>query len=317
MDMPSRLLLLVEVAELGSFTEAAKRRKLDRSVISKHVARLEEELGVRLVNRSTRSLSLTHAGRAMLEQGRSLREWMSNTQTLAENLQGSPQGQLRFNAPGLLGTRLGFEAVRRFRSAYPEVEVEMMLEDRPVDLIGEGFDVALRIGELEASNLVASPLAANHVMIGASPDFLRRHGEPTSLSALSRLPALTWSSHHAEVDYLQYRDAQGALQQITLNSQLRTNEIEVIKRGIIDGLGIGILPACGIDDEVLEGLIVPVMIDLPLERFGMINLLYPHRDVPLRTRLFMQIVKELVGDPPVWEARIPGFATMYGKQSQA
>lgn len=313
MDMPSRLLLLVEVAELGSFTEAAKRRKLDRSVISKHVARLEEELGVRLVNRSTRSLSLTHAGQAMLEQGRSLREWMSNTQTLAENLQGSPQGSLRINAPGLLGTRIGFEAVRRFRSAYPEVEVEMMLEDRPVDLIGEGFDVALRIGELEDSNLVASSLAPNQLLIGASPDFLKRHGEPMSLSALSRLPALTWSSHHAKVDYLRYLDPQGGRQQLTLNSQLRTNEIEVIKQGIVAGMGIGILPACGIDDEVLEGLIVPVMTDLPLERFGMINLLYPHRDVPLRTRLFMQIVKELVGDPPVWEARIPGFATMYGK----
>ncbi|MBY5929864.1 LysR family transcriptional regulator [Halomonas denitrificans] len=313
MDQPSRLLLLVDVAELGSFSEAAKRRELDRSVVSKHIARLEQELGVRLLNRSTRSLSLTQAGFAMVQQGRELREWMYNTQALAENLQQAPSGRLKISAPGILGRCLGFEAMRRFREHYPDVEVDLQLEERRVDVIGEGYDLVLRVGDIQDSTLVSSPLAPNHLLIGASPEFIERHGEPRDLATLSRLPALTFSSLEFQVDYLPYLDEQGREQKLPLNSQMRTSEAEVVKRGVMAGMGIGVLPAFAMSDEVKEGKIVPLMTDLPLPAFGIITLLYPHREMPLRTRRFIEILREMVGTPPKWEAYIPGFAEMYGK----
>ncbi|MGQ7245766.1 LysR family transcriptional regulator [Halomonas sp. V046] len=313
MDTPSRLLLLVDVAELGSFSEAAKRREMDRSVVSKHIARLEQDLGVRLLNRSTRSLSLTDAGLAMLDQGRSLREWMYNTQALAENLQERPTGRLRISAPGILGRCIGFEALRRFRRLYPDVEVDLQLEERRVDVIGDGYDLALRVGDLEDSNLIAAPLAPNPLLIGASPEFIERHGEPKDLATLSRLPALTWLTQQTQLDFLPYRDANGHEQRLVLNSQIRTSEVEIIKRGVMDGMGIGVLPAFAIYDEVSDGRIVPIMTDLPLEDFGTITLLYPHRDMPLRTRRFIDILMDIIGTPPKWETHIPGFGQMYGK----
>ncbi|MEQ5818491.1 LysR family transcriptional regulator [Halomonas sp. SCS19] len=313
MDQPSRLLLLVDVAELGSFSEAAKRRELDRSVVSKHIARLEQELGVRLLNRSTRSLSLTQAGQAMVQQGRELRDWMYHTQALAENLQQMPSGRLKVSAPGILGRCLGFEAMRRFRQHYPDVQVDLQLEERRVDVIGEGYDLVLRVGDLKDSNLVASPLAPNHLLIGASPAFIERHGEPRDLATLARLPALTFSSQQFQLDYLPYLDDQGREQKLPLNSQVRTSEAEVIKRGVMEGMGIGVLPAFAMYNEVSDGRIVPLMTDLALPEFGVITLLYPHREMPLRTRRFIEILREMVGSPPQWEARIPGFAEMYGK----
>ncbi|GEN24339.1 LysR family transcriptional regulator [Halomonas cupida] len=317
MDTPSRILMLVEVAELGSFSEVAKRREMDRSVVSKHIARLEQELGLRLINRSTRSLSLTEAGQAMVEQGRSLREWIHDTETMAESLGQGLSGRLKISAPGVLGRCIGFHAMRSFHAQYPDVEFDLQLEERRVDLIAEGYDLALRVGDLEDSNLIAQPLALNHLLIGASPDFIARVGEPRDLKQLASLPALTWSSRDLQVDFLRYRDANGVVQEQQLNTLVRTSEVEVIRNGVLAGMGIGVLPAFALGNDVRDGSIIPLMTDLPLEPFGVINMIYPHRQLPLRTRLFMDIMRETIGSPPMWEQRIPGFDSMYGKRREA
>ena len=141
MDFSTRLLLLLEVTELGSFTNVAEHRNVDRSVISKQITRLEKDLGVRLLNRTTRSLSLTAAGSEMVNQANLLRELLSNTQRLAQNYHSEPRGLLRITSSMMFGRQYVQDAISVFQKQYPEVKCELRLEDRVVDIIQEGFDI--------------------------------------------------------------------------------------------------------------------------------------------------------------------------------
>ena len=158
MDTTSRLLMLLEVIEQGSFAKAAGARNIDRSVISKQINRLEEDLGVRLLNRSTRSFSLTAAGAEMVKKAVELRELLSDTLRVAENYNKEPRGLLKITASGIIGQRYLQPVIIEFQKRFPQVEVELRLDDRLIDIVSEGFDLAFRIGKpKDSSNRVSVP----------------------------------------------------------------------------------------------------------------------------------------------------------------
>ena len=173
MDIAKRLDLFLDVVKQGSYTKAANLRQIDRSALSKQIMILEKELGIRLLNRSTRSLSLTEAGKEVLKQAESVRQTVSDTYRIVESFNNEPKGLLRITSPTLFGKLYVHKVVKKFMRTYPEAHIHLTLDNQKLKLIEERYDLAFRIGNLGDSNLIAKKLADNHPVILASEDFIK------------------------------------------------------------------------------------------------------------------------------------------------
>lgn len=312
MDFSSRLLLLLEVVELGSFTNVAEQRNLDRSVISKQISRLEAELGVRLLNRTTRSLSLTAAGNEMVNQAKQLRQLLSNTQRLAQNYHSEPRGLLKISSSMMFGRQYVQDAISIFQAKYPQVECELRLEDKVVDIVNEGFDIGFRIGKPKNSSLISRRIARSRLLIVATPEFLERHGGIDSVEKLQAAPATIYSTPGLHIDKFTYLDKNHTEQSLQLNATYKVNDVEMVVKSAIAGNTLAVVTAQMIQNEILDGKLIPIMTHLPLEDFGSFYAVYPHRDAPIKTRLFIDVLKSVIGEaPPIWERNIPDFDKMY------
>ncbi len=312
MDLASRLLLLLEVSELGSFVKVSELRNVNRSAISKQIGKLEKELGVRLLNRTTRSLSLTAAGSEMVNQAKQLRELLNNSKRLAENYHSEPRGELKISSSTLFGRQYVQQAILRFQARYPDIRIELLLEDRMVDLVGEGFDIGFRIGEPKESNLIAKQIAKNRLLIVAAPAFIEKYGKPNTIPKLESLPAVVYSAQGLLIDKIKYLDNTGSEAFIQLNTAYKVNEVEMLINTAVAGEMLTVTTAQMIENEVLEGKLIPIMTHINLADYGTFYAVYPHRNSPLKTRLFIEMLKDVVGDQtPIWETRIPGFDNMY------
>ncbi|MEZ9322476.1 LysR family transcriptional regulator [Vibrio sp. 10N.286.51.E5] len=315
MDISSRLLLLLEVVELGSFVKVAEQRNVDRSVISKQISRLEEELDVRLLNRTTRSLSLTAAGNEMVNQAHQLRALLNDTRRLAQNYHAEPRGLLRITSSTMFGRQYVQQAIAVFQKQYPDVDFELRLEDRIVDMVKEGFDIGFRIGKPKNSSLISRKIARSRLLIVASPEFIAQHGEINTIEKLESLPATIYAAPGLLTDKFSYVDQEGQAQHFQLNAAYKVNDVEMISKSALTGSTLAVVTAQMIEDEVLSGELVPIMTHLNLDDFGTFYAVYPHRDAPIKTKLFIDTLKTIVGeDKPVWEQGIPGFDDMYGNQ---
>ncbi|OBT26584.1 LysR family transcriptional regulator [Vibrio tasmaniensis] len=315
MDISSRLLLLLEVVELGSFVKVAEQRNVDRSVISKQISRLEEELNVRLLNRTTRSLSLTAAGNEMVNQAHQLRALLNNTRRLAQNYHAEPRGLLRITSSTMFGRQYVQQAIAVFQKQYPDVDFELRLEDRIVDMVKEGFDIGFRIGKPKNSSLISRKIARSRLLIVASPEFIAEHGEINTIEKLELLPATIYAAPGLLIDKFSYVDQEGQAQHFQLNATYKVNDVEMISKSALTGSTLAVVTAQMIEDEVLNGELVPIMTHLHLDDFGTFYAVYPHRDAPIKTKLFIDTLKNIVGEEqPVWEQGIPGFDSMYGNR---
>lgn len=312
MDLASRLLLLLEVSEMGSFAKVSEYRNINRSAVSKQINKLEQELGVHLLNRTTRSLSLTTAGSEMVNQARSLRELLSNSKRLAQNYHSEPRGELKIASSTLFGRQYVQQAIMEFQRLYPEVKIELLLEDRLVDVIGEGFDLGFRIGEPKESNLISKRIARNRLLIVAAPSFIEKYGQPETVTKLESLPTVVYSAPGLLIDKIKYRDSQGSEEFIHLNTTYKVNEVELLIKTALAGNMLTVTTAQMIENEISEGKLVPIMTHLDLIDYGTFYAVYPHRDSPLKTKLFVETLIGVIGNEiPVWETRIPGFENMY------
>ncbi|RJX72877.1 LysR family transcriptional regulator [Vibrio sinensis] len=314
MDFSTRLLLLLEVIELGSFTNVAEQKNLDRSVISKQISRLEKEVGVRLLNRTTRSLSLTAAGNEMVSQAKQLRELISNTHRLAQNYHSEPRGTLRITSSMMFGRQYVQDAISLFQKQYPEVNCELRLEDRIVDIVQEGFDIGFRIGKPKNSSLISRKIARSRILIVAAPDFIQQYGEIDTIEKLQSLPATIYSTPGLLLDKFAYLDEKGGEQYFQLNAAYKVNDVEMVVKSVLAGNTLAVVTAQMIQNEIKNGQLIPIMTHLNLEDFGTFYAVYPHRDAPIKTKLFIDVLISIIGeDLPVWEGNIPNFNQLYGR----
>jgi len=312
MDTTSRLLMLLDVVEHGSFASAAASRNIDRSVISKQISRLEDELGVRLLNRTTRSFSLTAAGAEMIKKSRELRELLGQTIRLADNYHQEPRGVLKITSPTIIAKRYLQPVINDFQKRFPQVEVELRLDDRVMDIVAEGFDLAFRIGEPKDSTLIARKLARNRMIILASPEFIDTYGMPKDIDELAQLPVANYTSTSLRVTTINYLDENGGRTEKTMKSVYRANDGEVLLLKALSGTAFVVVPAFIVGSEVADGRLVPLLADLKMLDYSAMYAIYPHRDLPVRTRLFFDAVREYIGkDVPIWENNIPNFERLY------
>jgi len=312
MDTTSRLLMLLDVVEQGSFAKAAENRNVDRSVISKQINKLEDELGVRLLNRTTRSFSLTAAGAEMIKKGGELRELLNDTVRLAENFHKEPRGVLKITSTSIIAKHYLQPVINDFQKRFPQVEVELNLNDRIVDIVADGFDLAFRVGDPKDSSLIARKLGRNRLCVLASPEFIATYGMPKSIDELAALPAASYASNSLRATSIKYVNDKGDSEEKILKSVFRANDGEILLLKALSGTAFVIVPAFIIDNEVIDGRLMPILTDIEIIDFHALYAIYPHRDLPVRTRLFFDAVREHIGeDIPIWEGKIPGFDQMY------
>jgi DNA-binding transcriptional LysR family regulator len=314
MDMATRLDLFYDVVQHGSFAKAADLRNLDRSVLSKQIKALEQDLGIRLLNRSTRSLSLTDAGAEVLKQAESVRELLADTQRLAESYHSQPKGQLKITSPTPFGRLYLSKAINIFMKKYPEIHVNLVLDDRRSDIIGEQYDIAFRIGSLPDSNLVAKTLASNPIAILASESFIEEHGEPKTPEELIKLPAVIYSNGVTTLNKLEIGDTPGSdnLRTHIMQGRYMLNEADTLFSALQAGIGYALTGLFTLDRNIREMGLVPLLTNYRIPNsFGQIYAVYPHRNQTPIVKLFIETVQEMIGTPPLWESYIDNFNDLY------
>ncbi len=265
----------VRVVEEGSFTSAAKLLGMPKSTVSRQVARLEDRLGVRLLHRTTRSLRLSDAGQAFYDRARRIVADVREAEEAVSSLQATPRGTLRVTAPMQDNQPYLGAIISSFMAKYPEVQVEVHLTNRLVDMVDEGFDVALRGGVLKDSSLIARKLGSSRRKMVASPAYLEEHGIPSSPAELA--------SHAV----LAYQPDGNRLMGVPLTPRLLANNMEVLRRCAIAGQGCAHLPEMLVSEDIAQGRLSTFLEDEGSSRGGLF-LVYPHnRHLSAKVRAFV------------------------------
>ncbi|HEX3852223.1 MAG TPA: LysR family transcriptional regulator [Polyangiaceae bacterium] len=236
--------VFIRVVELESFTAAAKQLGLPKSSVSRTVTRLEEDLGVRLLQRTTRTLHLTEAGHAYYERARLALSGLEEAASAASNMSTEPRGIVRVTAPADLTNLNMAELVARFIRKYPHVHIELSLTSRFVDLVSEGIDLAIRAGKLRDSNLVARKIGTDSLGIFAAPSYLRRRGKPKSFADLASHECVLFNGKNAKAEW-RLSGPKGE-ESVTVRGPVSVDEMAFAVQAVSAGLGVGLLPVMGV-----------------------------------------------------------------------
>ena len=304
MDTLTGMRLFAEVVDAGSFSEAGRRMGLAASSVSRQVNGLEDALNARLLNRSTRSLSLTHAGEIYYERVRRILSEVAETNAAVAQLEATPRGLLRLNAPVVFGRRHVAPHITEFCRRHPDVVIDLVLTDHFVDVIESGADVVIRVGDLRDSNLIARRLAANRRVLVAAPSYIEQHGEPTAPTDLERHLCLVYKRNVSLAEW-HIRAADGPVEQVRVSGPLTANNTEALHSAVRDGLGIGLLPTWTVGRDVRDGRLVRLLpgheADLSAEETA-IHAIYPHaRHLSAKVRAFVDFLVEKYRPTPYWE----------------
>lgn len=279
MDRIDHLRVFVRVAHCGSFTQAADQLALPRASVSTAVQQLEARLGVRLLHRTTRRVSLTRDGEALLERARALVLDMEELEQQFRPTAGALSGRLRVDLPSRVARRLVAPALPGFLGQHPGIEVELGSTDRTVDLVQEGIDCALRVGPLASSSLVARPLGEFVLINCASPTYLAHHGTPRRPQDLERQAhrAVNYASPGSgRIAPWEWSEAGGGVRQLTLPSQVAANNAETYIACCLAGLGLIQIPAFDVREHLDAGELVEVLPNWRAPAMP-VHLVYPHR----------------------------------------
>jgi DNA-binding transcriptional LysR family regulator len=293
--------IFVKVAATGNMSVAAKGLGISPAVVSKRIKRLEEQLGTRLLQRTTRQVGMTDAGKGFYDRIANVLTGIEDAEQFVSGRSTEIAGNLRISAPTSFGRMHIAPHLPAFMQANPHLSIDLMLSDEFTDIIAQGFDVAIRISELKDSSLVARKLVQVRRILCASPSYIERHGVPTSLEELADHHCLT--AHNGEPWRLEgpkgpliYRPA----------GRLNTNSSEVIREGVIAGLGIALRSTWDIGNELQDGRLVSVMPGYEGSKNVSVSAVYPSRQhLPSKVRAFIEYLADLYGPMPYWERHSP------------
>ena len=313
MDRLTQLESFVSVATRGSLTAAAKAEGVAPAIMGRRIDALEARLGVKLLVRTTRRLTLTHEGSAFLEDCQRLLVEVANAEASVSAGRVKASGHLRVTAPAGFGRRHVAPLVPRFHALHPEVTISLNLSDRVVDVTGESFDCAVRVGDLPDSSLVSLRLADNRRRCVATPAFLRRHGTPRHPSDLMRFACLTLSSDASQTRGWAFRvpSASGELETIHLkpSGPLDCSDGQVLHDWCLAGHGIAWRSGWEIEAEVEAGLLVPVLDEFAAPPNGIYAVFPNAKHLALRVRLWLDFLKAEYGRPEFWNGTMAAVRT--------
>ena len=304
MDRLAVLESFARVAETGSFSAAARALNISKSLISRQVTWLEAELGARLIARTTRSLTLTEAGRGYYDQVARILTEIEEADLSVTQLQATPRGRLRVSAPMSFSVLCVAPILPDFLALYPEIEVDMVLNDRRVDLLEDGFDLAIRIGKLADSSLIARKLSDSRLYVCASPDYLAQKGTPELPADLRRHDCLCYSNADNLTEW-RFEDRDGGALSVEVKGRLHANNGDLLRAAALRGLGLVQLPGFLVAEDIRKGDLVPVL-EAFVRQEGGIYAVYPHaRYLPPKIRVFVDFLAERWGGDPDWPKIVP------------
>lgn len=305
LDRVTGMQVFVRVAALGSFSAAARALGLSQTMVTKHIAALEERLGVTLLHRTTRRLRLTEAGERYLQSSERILAEIEEAETLAVADRVEPRGMLRLNVPLAFGMREIAPILPRFAARHPKLTVDLGLADRVVDLIEEHWDLAIRIGRMGDSALVARKLAPLRLMVCAAPAYLNEHGTPKTVDDLRHHSCLgyTLSATVSADRWLFGKDGKIA---VPVSGRMRADNGDALRLAALEGLGLIYQPTFLLADDLRAGRLRAVQLDQPPVPFNGVFAVYPaDRHPPAKVRACVDFLVEAFRGEPPWERNLP------------
>ncbi|WEI19830.1 LysR family transcriptional regulator [Acinetobacter proteolyticus] len=268
----------IRVADLGSISKAAQDANISVSVASQKLQRLEHSLQLRLFHRTTRKLTLTEEGKTVLEHGR---DWINDFVHLQQALTSQNQaltGTLRISTSATFGTQVLMPVIATFSHLHPELKIYLDLNDQNIDLIQQGMDLAIRIGQLRSSSLIAKRLSTNQRLLCASPSYLEKYGQPHSLAELKLHRCILQQHGQGLTNHWHLVNAEGQVEQIHVEGYFATNSGEGVRQAALAGLGISNHSIWHVADDLAAGKLVQILPDYPVEATA-IYAVFPHRQL--------------------------------------
>lgn len=301
--------VFARVAEASSFSGAARRLGVSKAAVSKQVARLERALGAKLINRTTRRLSLTEVGQAFYLHCARIVAEAEAAELAVSRLRSEPRGVLKLTAPAAFGHLHVAPAIPDFLARHPELSVQLVMNDRMVDLVEEGYDVAIRMTAEPAPNIVARRLAPVRWAVCASPEYVARHRAPQAPNDLSGHNCLFYSFLEASSDW-RFGSAAGDLT-VRVTGNFTVNNSEALREAALRGLGVALLPTFTVGRDLQEGALSLLLPDYtPHGTFGtdVYAVYLPTRYLSPKVRAFVDFFVERFGPQPYWDSapRAPG-----------
>jgi DNA-binding transcriptional LysR family regulator len=299
-DRLNGMRVFAQVVDAKSFSAAAEKLGMSKSLASRHVSALERSLSVKLLHRSTRKLSLTEAGALLYEHCARIVQEAELAEQRLTRTQSEPAGLVRVTAVPAFAVRHVLPALPEFYKNYPKIQVKLFCSNRAVDLGAEGFDLGIRVSFKPAPNLVARKLAANRSILCASPAYLKRRGTPRRIEDLPQHECVLFPALAHKGVWTLSRERRKYSVQVT--GVLETDEMDVVRAAVGAGLGIGILPVYMVGDALQQGQLVPLLRQFQVVPESAIYLVYlPNRTLASRVRALIDFLVERFGPIPAWE----------------
>lgn len=292
--------VLVSVVEAGSISAAAERLNLAKSAVSRRLAELEARLGVSLIQRTTRRLNLTDSGRAYYARCVSILADIEEAEAAASQAHGALKGNLKVALPLAFGLLHLAPLIQAFMTRHPDVRFELDFNDRQIDLMQEGFDLAIRIATLEDSSLIARRLAPIRHVVCASPDYLKRHGTPRVATDLARHVCLAYSNVR-DPGLWRYRDPDGASGEVRVPIRLAASSGEFLMHAALAGEGLVLLPSFYVHEDLRSGQLQPLLTDHVWPELAAYAVYPPTRHLSSRARVFIDFLAERLAGEPYWD----------------
>jgi DNA-binding transcriptional LysR family regulator len=299
MDKLKQLESFVSVATRGSLTAAARAEGVAPAIMGRRLDALEERLGVKLLVRTTRRMTLTHEGSAFLEDCQRLLVDFANAEASVSAGGVKASGHLRITAPAGFGRRHVAPLVPKFRELHADVTISLNLSDRVVDVAGEGFDCAVRVGEMPDSSLVSVRMADNRRLCVAAPSYLQRHGTPQHPTDLAKFACLTLSSDASQTRGWAFQ-VDGEVIHLKPGGPLDCSDGQVLHDWCLGGYGIAWRSTWEVEAEIAAGGLVPVLSGFDAPPNGIYAVFPQRKHLPLRVRLWIDFLKHNYGQPEFW-----------------
>ncbi len=300
MDFVRALQVFVRVVDAGSFVRAADQLDTSNAAVTRQVAALEKHLGARLLNRTTRKISLTSSGHAFLEKARQILDDIAEAESIAAEHRATPGGVLRVSAPLSFGIGHLSRLLPGFRSRYPDVRLDIDLSERVADLVAEGVDVALRIAHEPSRNLVARPIAPVRLVLCASPIYLKRRGTPTHPAELAQHETLSYSYLSAG-DVWELQRAGEEPVKVQIHPSVHATNGDLLRELALAGGGIILQPSFIVGADLMRGTLVPLLPDWKTLDLTLYAVYLSQRQLSPRVRAFIDYLVESIGTKPYWE----------------
>lgn len=314
MSITNQLMLFIDVVQQGSFAKAAAIHNMDNSSLSKQIKKLENSLDVQLLNRSTRSFSLTSAGEEILTQAHIVVDTLSDIQSIADSYQIEPKGMLRITSGIFFGQQYIQPVINKFMKKYPNVKITLMLDDKRSDIIADHFDLAFRVGKLSDSNLMVKKISKTHFALVASDAFIAQYGMPNTPEELIALPAIIYGNGDVSLDQIKISEQPHGdlLKTFKMKGNYKISDVRALMDAVKAGLGYALIDLFNLENPINEMGLVTLLTSYKLSTMDTgIYAIYPHRkQTPLVTE-FIKTVQDYIGTPAFWVAHVPTYKQLY------